>query len=327
VETDQEMVMRTEKREYCPNCGAKPQTLHSGLTDRVFGTGGEWNLSQCSDTSCRLAWLNPRPLESEIGKAYEQYYTHEPQQAEEPDSGTTTFKRMQMWYARLLGCARERSSLEVFFLDGDEPKKVLDVGCGNGARLKRLSALGWQVEGQEVDAAAAQAAIALGLDVHIGSIHDPHFESRKYNAIVSNHVIEHLHNPAVMVSRSRDLLDDDGKLVIITPNISSFGSRLFGRNWRGLEPPRHIQIYSPGALRALLLDCGYRQVTVFTSSARADLIMTGSLDLALRKRHTPSHARPSVANALMTVVLWTMARVSNLVFKNNGEELVAICKK
>ena len=321
------MAIQTIARESCPNCGANQATLHGGLTDRIFGTAGDWNLSACSNKDCQLAWLNPMPLESEIAKAYEQYYTHEPQESESPDSGTSMFKTLQGWYAKLLGCAAERASLETFFLESDEPKKVLDVGCGNGARLKRLAALGWQAEGQEVDSAAAETAIALGLDVHVGSIHDEHFAARKYDAIVSNHVIEHLHDPAVLIRRCHDLLEENGKLVVITPNIRSFGSRLFGKNWRGLEPPRHIQIYSPAAMRKLMHDCGYRDVSVFTSSARADLLMTGSLDLAFRRRHVPSHARPSIVNALMTVVLWTFARVGTLVFRESGEEVIAICRK
>ncbi len=318
-------MIQTIERENCPFCGAQQKPLHTGLTDRIFGTAGEWQISTCTDKNCKLAWLNPMPLESEIEKAYVKYYTHAPQDAD--SAGTSTFKTLQRWYAKLLGCAGERASLETFFLDDDTPKKVLDVGCGNGNRLKKLEALGWQAEGQEIDPTAADTAIALGLDVHVGSIHGEHFTDRKYDAIVSNHVVEHLHDPAAMLRRCRELLQDDGKLVIITPNICSFGSGLFGKNWRGLEPPRHIQIFSPFAMRQLLLDCGYRQVSVFTSSARADLIMTGSLDLAFRGSHEPSHARPSIANALMTVILWTLARISTIVSKNSGEELIAIAHK
>jgi len=320
-------MIRTIERENCPLCGAQQKPLYSGLSDRIFGTAGEWQLSTCPNRHCKLTWLNPMPLESEIEKAYVQYYTHVPKDSDALSTVTSAFKTLQLWYAKLLGCAAERASLENYFLDGDAPRRVLEVGCGNGARLKKLVALGWQAEGQEIDPAAAEAAIALSLDVHVGPIHDAYFAARRYDTIVSNHVIEHMHDPAAMVSRCWDLLEDKGKLVIITPNICSFGSRLFGKNWRGLEPPRHIQIFSPPALRQLLLDCGYRQVSVFTSSARADLIMTGSLDLAFRGSHKLSPARPSLANALMTVLLWTLARFSTLLFRDSGEEVIAIAHK
>lgn len=320
-------MIRTAKRENCPLCGAPGLPFHSGLTDRIFGTPGEWHLSTCPDKNCDLVWLNPMPLESEIGKAYEKYYTHERQTAGTAASGTSTFKTLQSWYAYLLGCAAERARLETFFLEGEPPQRVLDVGCGNGARLERLVAMGWHAEGQEIDPVAAGGAIALGLDVHIGSIDSSHFSDRRYDAIVSNHVVEHLHDPGTMVRRCRDLLDENGKLVIITPNIRSIGSRIFGMNWRGLEPPRHIQIFSPAALRKLLLDNGYSEVSVFTSSARADLIMTGSLDLKFRGSHAPSHSSPSIANAVMTVVLWTIARISTLFSRDSGEEVIAIARK
>lgn len=320
-------MMRTVRRDNCPLCGASSVPFRTGLQDRIFGTPGEWRLSACCDEDCGLVWLNPTPLESEMSKAYEQYYTHQPQTAATDSGGTSTFRTLQHWYARLLGCAAERARLEIFCLDGDRPGRVLDVGCGNGARLQRLAAAGWQAEGQEVDPEAAGAAKALGLDVHVGPLDDAHFSERRYDAIVSNHVVEHLHDPGAMARRCRGLLEDNGKLVIITPNVRSLGSRLFGNDWRGLEPPRHIQIFSPAALRKLLRDSGYSDVSVFTSSARADLIMTGSIDLKFRGKHAPSHARPSVANALLTVVLWTVARLGTIFSRHSGEEVVAIARR
>jgi|TARA_R110002073_G_scaffold129760_8_gene276160 SAM-dependent methyltransferase len=267
------------------------------------------------------------PLGSDIAKAYRQYYTHTPNQADDPGTGTSIFKAIQLGYAMLLGCAAERSSMEAYFLDKETPGRVLEVGSGNGVRLKRLVDLGWDGEGQEIDVAAADLANSLGLQVHSGSIYDTCFSGKKYDRIVSNHVLEHLHDPAEVMTRCRELLDEKGEITVITPNICSFGSRLFGRNWRGLEPPRHIQIYSPASLRQLLLNCGYSEISVFSSAARADLVMTGSVNLALFGSHTSSHDRPSLVNAVMTALLWILARLSTFIYRDSGEELVAKARK
>jgi SAM-dependent methyltransferase len=325
--TDEPVTIKTIKRPLCPCCDGVAESLHNGLKDRIFGAPGSWNLSRCSNDACGLAWLSPLPTQADISKAYVDYYTHTPDEPRSPAQGTSIFKTFQKGYAKLLGCAAERAGLENYFLDSESPGTVLEVGCGNGARLKRLADLGWEVEGQEVDPATLALAQSLGLNVRIGSIDDDYFSEKRYDRLVSNHVLEHVHDPAAVLKRCRHLLNESGKIVIATPNIRSFGHRLFGRNWRGLEPPRHLHIFSSSSLHQLLLDCGYRDVSVSSSSARADLILTGSVDLALRGDHTPSHSRPSILNAVLTVGLWTVARIYGLVFKDSGEELIAIARK
>ena len=60
----------------CVVCGAPGEVLYAGLRDRLFSAPGEWNIKRCSNTSCGLLWLDPMPLETEVWKAYENYYTH-----------------------------------------------------------------------------------------------------------------------------------------------------------------------------------------------------------------------------------------------------------
>ena len=48
--------------------------LYSGLKDQLFGVGGEWQFFVCKD--CELVWLNPRPVNEDIEKLYNSYYTH-----------------------------------------------------------------------------------------------------------------------------------------------------------------------------------------------------------------------------------------------------------
>src|SRR5438270_590848 len=68
----------------CPACGAARRTvLYERLTDRVFRVApGYWRLVRCG--GCGSAYLDPRPTEANIGRAYAAYYTHCIQQATAP---------------------------------------------------------------------------------------------------------------------------------------------------------------------------------------------------------------------------------------------------
>jgi len=66
----------TEPSTDCAICGALGVILYDGLRDVVFGAAGEWTLVCCSQSFCRLLWLNPRPCPQEISKTYRIYYTH-----------------------------------------------------------------------------------------------------------------------------------------------------------------------------------------------------------------------------------------------------------
>jgi hypothetical protein len=56
------------------------------------------------------------------------------------------------------------------------------------------------------------------------------------------------------------LLKPGGYFWIDTPNIDSHGHSEFGSDWRGLEPPRHLQLLSWELLRTMLDEAGFRHV-------------------------------------------------------------------
>src|SRR5208283_2932444 len=60
----------------CYLCGADGEPLYAGLRDRLFNAPGEWGLKRCPNSECGLVWLDPMPLEEDIGIAYESYFTH-----------------------------------------------------------------------------------------------------------------------------------------------------------------------------------------------------------------------------------------------------------
>jgi hypothetical protein len=70
--------IRVRPSPFCTMCGRRGEPLYHGLIDRVFDTPGRWNLKRCPDSACGLLWLDPIPVAEDIGKAYANYFTHNP---------------------------------------------------------------------------------------------------------------------------------------------------------------------------------------------------------------------------------------------------------
>ncbi|MFN3705027.1 MAG: class I SAM-dependent methyltransferase, partial [Thermoflexales bacterium] len=115
----------------------------------------------------------------------------------------------------------------------------------------------WDLLWLEPSSPAAEAARRLGLRVITGTLEETDFSARCFDAVTLWDVIEHLHDPAGALRRIARILKPDGILVIRTPNFDSWEARLFGRYWAGLEPPRHLFVFTPRTLGAMLAQAGF----------------------------------------------------------------------
>jgi SAM-dependent methyltransferase len=267
----------------CPACGARQRAvLYRGLTDGVFRCApGAWTLYRC--LSCRSAYLDPRPTAGSIGAAYARYYTHEyvPRpKAEALGSIPRLLRALANGYRNHRFGTRERPASRLgviaawlFFwqrsaIDAqwrhlprtESAAAILDVGAGNGAFLRLARRAGWAAVGVEPDRAAAAVARDSGLDVHQGGLEVFDGRQKLFDTITLSHVIEHVHDPLVVLAQCHRLLKRGGRLWIETPNIDSYGRRLFGPAWRGLEAPRHLVLFNEDALRDLLHRAGFVNV-------------------------------------------------------------------
>ena len=272
--------MTTERVGACPLCGdAGGAPLHTGLVDRLYGAPGRWDLHRCG--GCGAAYLDPRPTPEAISATYETYYTHEPPPSTPPRTATRRVRTalrngyLNARYGYALRPATPLGRLVALLLPGRkaavdryvrrlrrprEGARLLDVGCGNGEFLLVMRAAGWHAEGLEIDTLAAERARALGLDVRAGALEPGAYPPRSFDAVTMSHVLEHLHDPIATLRTARGVLRDDGVLWIATPYLASPGHARYGRAWRGLEPPRHLVLFTADALVRSLDRAGFRLV-------------------------------------------------------------------
>lgn len=265
----------------CPVCrSAQAEVLHEELTDEVFQCApGRWTLHQCR--ACAAAFIDPRPTLQTIGLAYQTYFTHD----DAPDYQSLgliakTRRRLANGYRNRKYGTRDHpeSALGALILPWfprlnamvdagmrhlpppPEGGRLLDLGCGNGAFLRRARSAGWQAVGVDFDSKAVAAAQKLGLDVRLGGVDSLDPGSEQFHVITMSHVVEHVHDPVAVLRSCAALLKPDGLLWLETPNICSVGHDEFGRHWRGLEPPRHLVIFSPRAMRHALTAAGFSDI-------------------------------------------------------------------
>jgi 2-polyprenyl-3-methyl-5-hydroxy-6-metoxy-1,4-benzoquinol methylase len=305
--------LRTLSKDSCPLCGRAGEQLYVELQDGVFGVPGSWGMRRCHEPACGALWLDPRPVEQDLPRAYESYYTHGAhasggagmsRRARARLAGALALRHGRWrdgvpWQDLAMGALlllhpgwRAQVDMRSTCLPPPDGGRLLEVGCGGGRMLGELAALGWEVAGVETDPAAVRAARRHGFEVHTGDLASAAFPDASFDLLLLMHVIEHVPDPRGLLLECRRVLRPGGSLVVATPNAESRGHRRFGRHWRGLEPPRHLTIFGPRGLLALARETGFLDAQVRTTirgaagmvRASRQLERTGSCDETPRQR-------------------------------------------
>jgi 2-polyprenyl-3-methyl-5-hydroxy-6-metoxy-1,4-benzoquinol methylase len=336
--------MRSRPHERCPNCAGSGTTVHRALRDQLHGAPGSWDMRRCSNHACGVHWLDPQPVPEDLGIAYDDYYTHyaSPSSpgASRPAKRAFVARRLRIptpvsRMARLSSFAFDLSPGHAhaalyghFYLRPRRGGSLLEVGCGAGEQLQAMASDGWRVRGIDFDAKAVAVARSRGLDVLVGDLRDQALPNASFDAVVMAQVFEHVYDPPGLLDECARLLAPGGHLVCITPNADALGHRVYGRAWRGLEPPRHITIYTARALRLACAKAGLRVERLFATARDAANMFLASEriaaagDDALIERPSTDRSPPLRLHAF--AALESAGSVCGLGW---GEELVLIARK
>lgn len=281
------------------------------------------------------------PASNDLARAYEGYYTHE----DRPPARTLArriyewvcagylawslgYRRAELpvwqrWLGMLLCLIPSRTAIaqfKVMYLPALPGGRLLDVGCGSGQGLQLMQSLGWSVTGVDFDPAAVLVARGKGLDVRAGTVAAQEYPADSFDAVTLSHVIEHLPDPLETLQECRRIVKPGGRVVIATPNSQSWGRRLFGADWRGLEPPRHLQIFSHSALAQLALQAGFREVRGGSCRRGAQGYFQLSQSTRARRLGRPDPGRRLASRLAAHLFCWAEGLLLGL-DRDAGEEL------
>jgi 2-polyprenyl-3-methyl-5-hydroxy-6-metoxy-1,4-benzoquinol methylase len=340
-------VIHSEDVLRCPLCGSESKReLYDGLRDRIWGAPGEWAYKSCRN--CGLVFLDPRPTQEDISKAYAVYPTHSsvtlsnnlPRRLRSylrrgyiagKFGYTKGVPRLQRLVGRLVYLhpgQREVMNASIMYLSAKHRGRVLDVGAGAGAILNELRNLGWGAEGIDFDAEAVKSAVrTYDLDVKVGTLEDQRYPSGQFDAVVMSHVIEHVHDPVQLLGECWRILKPGGMFVVVTPNAESLGRWYFGVDWTVLEPPRHLTVFSCKTLGRAARQAGIPCADLKTTARGANGIFILSKKLRLSKTATVGHQPFSVSEKLMGHAYQYLVSLTLRFMPGAGEELLMIAVK
>jgi SAM-dependent methyltransferase len=136
---------------------------------------------------------------------------------------------------------------------GGPGRNVLDLGCRDGA-LTQAYAGGNEIVGVDADREALAEAQKLGIETRWADLDDAlPFADASFDVVVAGELLEHLRDPQRVASEVLRVLRPGGTFVGSVPNAYRLKNRL--RFLRGQKPendPTHLQMFSPGDVRALL---------------------------------------------------------------------------
>ncbi|MZH06116.1 MAG: glycosyltransferase [Nitrospinae bacterium] len=142
---------------------------------------------------------------------------------------------------------------------------ILEVGCAEGLTGKELKRKhGVFVAGIEMNSSAAEKARNVLDDVITGDIEkmDLPYGPSSFDCVIFADVLEHLVNPLVALNKVKEVLKDNGTVVMSIPNVQFYGvvHQLVEGNWtyqkEGILDETHLRFFTFKEIQKLIEEAG-----------------------------------------------------------------------
>lgn len=242
----------------CALCGTDAPAPFLSAREDYTGRPGLFHMVRC--TECGLVYQNPRiPIENIKDFYDDNYISHRKQ---------TNLGPLAPLFDWAMGRHDARKlALVSRFVNLTAASRVLDVGCAAGGFLKVVARrFGSEVHGLDFKDLSGLPGLD-SIRFHHGLFCEEDFGTDRFDLITMWHFLEHDYEPRASLVRARDLLTDDGVLLIEVPDLDSLTFRLFGRHWPGVQAPQHTMMLSREAAAKFVHQAGLELVAQLSYGA------------------------------------------------------------
>lgn len=130
--------------------------------------------------------------------------------------------------------------------------KILDIGCGSGRLLLSMRRSGYKNLTGIDPYIKEDIFYSNGVTVYQKNIFE--MEDR-YDLVMLHHSFEHMESPKDILMKAREIINDNGYIIIRIPVAKSYAWRKYQTYWVQLDAPRHFYLHTVKSIHLLAKEC------------------------------------------------------------------------
>jgi SAM-dependent methyltransferase len=140
------------------------------------------------------------------------------------------------------------------------PGRLLDVGAAAGFILQGFIDSGWQGQGIEPNDTMAKLGRQNGLNIATNSLENYSNVDQPFDLVSMIQVISHFVDPRQAIETAKEMIVDDGLILIETWDRKSWTARAFGKKWHEYSPPSVLHWFTRQNLDVVMQEIGFKNI-------------------------------------------------------------------
>lgn len=277
---------------------------------------------QCAE--CSLVYLRDRPAWEEIVNFYsslDKDHTANAGQADAAELRRQVGRPLTKW-KKLLRKVRFRPHSWPLEAVPQGSKRLLDVGCGSGAKLFEFVKRGYEVWGVDIGDHAIRLCRKLIPCGHFikGQLQETGLPDDYFDYIRIDNALEHVPNPCEVIRECHRLLSARGQLMIYVPHGRGLSMRLMKGDSISAWIPFHLQLFTRNSLYRLMNQAEFIDIQIYGYNP--------SPWLPLSIEQWKNRRQPIFKADYPAWLSWVCYPIGWLAAESGiGEELVGVCAR